>query len=355
MIFKDRIEKLQDFNWPEIQEIDYSIINSGDIFICCEGFEERAFSILSNIIRKGISPKIISIKYEPKTDKNKDILEVFPELKIVKNITYYRFNCEDFTMEFENLIDKLLGSVKQKIFVDISSMSKLLIIQIIFSFRKIFKNIDNIYIFYSEAETYYPLCQNFQNNLEKISDSYFFLTTGIENIIILSELSSNSMQGEPKKIIVFPSFNPQQLSSILNELQPSSIEIINGIPYRKKDRWRTEAIYSLNQEVLNRFNNKNINHHNISTFFYKETIKLTLQIIENSKYRYRLFISPTGSKMQAVAIGILKIWLNNYFQILYPPSREYQYNHYTKGVKNSYMLPIELHRIHSYLNNNSDE
>jgi hypothetical protein len=55
----------------------------------------------------------------------------------------------------------------------------------------------------------------------------------------------------------------------------------------------------------------------------------------------RLLISPTGSKMQAVAVGIFRSFVED-VQIVYPTPRSFlSPSEYTHGIGQIHLLPLE--------------
>ena len=79
-----------------------------------------------------------------------------------------------------------------------------------------------------------------------------------------------------------------------------------------------------------------------STLDYRETLALLLEIYSKHGATERLVISPTGSKMQTVAVGIFRAFMND-VQVVYPvPSSFPTPSNYTVGVKELYCLPLDV-------------
>ena len=58
--------------------------------------------------------------------------------------------------------------------------------------------------------------------------------------------------------------------------------------------------------------------------------------------RERLLVSPTGSKMQAVAVGLFRA-IQGDIQIVYPTPKEFRaHDDYTRGVRQLYSLPLSV-------------
>ncbi len=74
--------------------------------------------------------------------------------------------------------------------------------------------------------------------------------------------------------------------------------------------------------------------------YYEETLEHLLRIYDKYNYLERIFIAPTGSKMQTVAVGIFRTFMND-VQIVYPTPRKFSSKKYTVGVKNIYSLDLK--------------
>jgi hypothetical protein len=335
-----RIEKLEEkllsLDFPAIGKFDFSHIQAGDTILVCAGFEDRALYVIESINQKDIPCNVVLIGYMPQVDENrKKTIESLCQNKCINlsEVTYDR-QLPDGAGE------KAIASIKntnKNTFVDISGMSRLLIVQLIYAYKKEFGTFDNFNILYTEAKTYPPFEKDFElsKDQEKL-ESTMFLTSGIFEIIIMPEFSSTALFDQPIRLVVFPSFNPFQLISLLNEIQPSFITVINGLPPHDDLLWRKEAIRKING-VDNLQNKEEID---VSTFDYRESMKSLLEIYKKSSEMERIFISPTGSKLQSISIGILKSFFND-VNIIYPlPNAFIDPKEYTLGVKECYHLDL---------------
>ncbi|MDH5216635.1 MAG: hypothetical protein OEX19_03000, partial [Gammaproteobacteria bacterium] len=224
------------------------------------------------------------------------------------------------------------------LYVDISGMSRLLIVQVI---QEIIHNSlqEKVSLLYSVAEEYHPTKDAYEHEIimtdEARQDAVMFISSGVLDMTIVPELSSVAQQGQPIRLVVFPSFNPSQLDVVSGAVQPSHYTIINGIPPDKRYKWRQKAIRQLNRIV-------SLPHGEevaTSTLDYRETIHELLRIYDNYGCLERIIISPTGSKMQSVAVGIVRAYLND-IQIVYPTPRELHAREYTTGSIQLYELQL---------------
>ncbi|MDO9287331.1 MAG: hypothetical protein Q7T83_00915, partial [Thermodesulfovibrionales bacterium] len=67
----------------------------------------------------------------------------------------------------------------------------------------------------------------------------------------------------------------------------------------------------------------------ISTFAYKETIRLLEEIYVHYKYNRKILVAPTGRKLQSLGIFLFK-QMHPDIQIIYPVTKGFA-NEYTEG------------------------
>lgn len=332
-------DKLYQLDKPSLKLIQKVSLSKEDILIISEGFEDRATEVLSRFVsedNRGIT--VIIFTYFPYLKENrKEDIDKFCREGNFKTI-YIEYNRHNPSGIGDKLCD-ILNNISGKIFVDISAMSRLLITQLIVALGQ--RNYFNeTTVFYSEALEYPPSKNEVDNVIkeQKTDEIYraMFLSSGVFEVTIVPELSSVSLQGQPIRLVTFPSFNKDQFSSLRSEIQPTYFSIIHGIPPLSENAWRPEAIKKINyiDKILNREDS------NVSTLDYRETLDVLWKIYNLHGAADRIILSPTGSKMQALAVGIFRTYMKD-VQVAYPTPREFALpNNYTKGVKNVYSLEM---------------
>ena len=122
-----------------------------------------------------------------------------------------------------------------------------------------------------------------------------------------------------------------------SELQPSRFTFIEGTPPSPENQWRTAAIATLNRLNLLHTAQRCMT----STLDYAETLDLLLRLYAEHGVRERLVVSPTGSKMQTVAVGLFRAFIGD-VQIVYPTPRGFLAPaDYTIGVGPLHCLSLE--------------
>jgi len=343
-------EYLGTIDWPALKEINIPPVGKGDCMLVCAGFEERAVETLRRISESGVDGFSLGvIKYLPFYHQNKleEINTISQKINLV--VKEFEYNREDPAGIGEEI--KYFAREFNRIFIDVSGMSRLLIVQILVALLELGNC--SVTILYGEAEDYPPSKNKFERDQSGDNDddspsSYLsYLSSGIFEVATTPELSSVSMFGEAIRLVAFPSFDPSQLTNLVQELQPTYINLIHGIPPAEKDKWRTGAIRKLNESTMNPLWGKNAEYHEAGTREYKETLRTLLEIYEKRSMFDRIVVAPTGSKMQAVAVGLFRAVLYD-IQIVYPTPKVFtKPEEYTSGMRQLYMvnLPVDEIRV----------
>ena len=203
-------------------------------------------------------------------------------------------------------------------------------------------------IIYCEAATYPPSKIQFDKDREN-GDSLIsgYLSSGIFEIAATPELASVSMLGEAIRLLAFPSFDPSQLANLLQELQPTYVDLVHGLPPAVENQWRREAIRTLNSSILEPLRKKN--DHEACTRDYRETLRILLEIYRKRSMFDRLVVAPTGSKMQAVAVALFRAVLYD-VQVVYPTPQIFtEPDRYTVGTRQLYELDLPTREIRKIL------
>jgi len=353
-------ERLAALAKPLMESFDKVFLGPGDILVVCAGFEERAVGVLRQAIQTGTGFKVLIVDYLPPYPDNRidELLNLCRDSKLEwERVTYDRQNPAGFG---EILVRRLPG-LPHRVFLDISGMSRLLIVQAIVALRSSGRGFSQCFIAYAEAKSYPPERSVVEKAIAECDrDPLFaalFLSSGVFEVTIVPELSAASLGATQSRLVFFPSFNPDQLTALRLELQPSRYAYIHGIPPSQENQWRTEAIRSLNhltgcdadfvdcskEETCGNSAAaacKREEHFKTCTLAYADTIDCLCKIYNKHGLRDRLLISPTGSKMQVVAVGLFRAFVED-VQIVYPTPRIFtEPKNYTTGVGPLHLVPL---------------
>ena len=106
-----------------------------------------------------------------------------------------------------------------------------------------------------------------------------------------------------------------------------------------------ENLISIKEAINGLKEIQNAERFRVSTLSYQRTLECLLQVYASHGSHERLLISPTGSKMQAVAVGILRSFVED-IQIVYPTPRGFRLpEKYTIGTGRMHLLDLNEFRM----------
>lgn len=334
-------EKLAGISLPAVRSGELLSISAGDLLIAAAGFEERCVLTLEQICRgRSAGFSMYVVEYLPRYEENQEqhLERIASEAKAdVTKIVYDRESpggigeqIAEMALRFEN------------IFVDISGMSRLLIVQILVGVLAQ-KREGRLGIIYGEAMIYPPSQEKVERALRgsEHSDSKVqfvsFLSSGVIEIAVPTELASVAMLDASIRMISFLSFESEQLNYLIQEVQPAYVELIQGVPPDGRNRWRQQAVLDLNGKMINDISSK---IKRACTLDYRESLGVLLDVYRSRNMFDHLIVAPTGSKMQAVAVGLFRAVLHD-VQIVYPTPREFLApTEYTSGLRRVHYLDL---------------
>jgi hypothetical protein len=330
-------ERLANVQWPALQQITVPHIGRDGCLLVCGGFEERAIEALQRTCMAGYSDFALGlITYLPVYPQNRtdELRKIAQDAHL--QITEFVYNRENPSGIGEEL--KHFTRDFAHVFVDISGMSRLLIVQTLVALLAEWYH-QAVTIIYGEAKEYPPTRAQFaqdRQSVDALVPSY--ISSGIFEVASTPELASVAMLGEAIRLMAFPSFDPAQLSNLIQELQPTYTELIHGVPPAPKNKWRTQAIDELNQPTVNTLQRRK--DHMASTRDYRETLRILINVYGERSMFDRIVVAPTGSKMQAVAVGLFRSVLYD-VQIVYPTPQTFTAPHeHTIGIRQLYKVDL---------------
>jgi hypothetical protein len=322
------------------------------LLILAEGFEARSLNWINNEDNMLIFDRAFVCEYSFHTKTRVDeVLRATKrhcpnEPEILK---YDRFYPTIFEKQFLEIIKECEGY--DEIFIDISVMSKMLIMIIMYSLKDFNGNIS---IIYSEPETWGPLKEKYERTMsEKKTGTWISLSSvGVGDVVRTTNLSSIVMQNNPTFLISFLSFNEQLFGALVNEISPSKLQLINHSC--KRQDWREEAMKKIHDDVINEFFGEDIEPiFSADVLDYIAVFEKLAKIYREHCYKYRIIISPTGAKVHAIAAALFKICCPD-VHIEYPTPESYLFDDYSS--KETHMIhKIEFNNFKEFLIGLSDE
>lgn len=327
-------ERLARVAWAGPQPFEGGAVQAGAALVLCGGFEDRAIGALPSFSEATGDLAVILVRYRPEYPENRDqgILEWAKNYKRdVRDCIYDR---QAPAGGGEAVVD-LLGNAKH-VYVDVSGMSRLLIVQIVVALVQTGRCFT---VIYTEAAEYFPTRTEFDRELTISTKvrALDFLSSGIFEVAATPELGSVSMLGEATRLIVFPSMEEVQMRNLLQEIQPTYVDVVHGMRPDSSNHWRREAVERVNASALE--GQTGVSGHEASTLDYRETLRVLLRVYEERSMFDRMLVAPTGSKMQAVAVGLVRAALKD-LQVVYPTPQVLRAGHYTRGVGRVHQISV---------------
>jgi hypothetical protein len=314
----------------------FNLNSTKKLLILAEGFEKRSLSWISHKDNKELFNRVLICKYlfHAKTKYNEVLLATKQHcINEPETLDYDRFEPAIFEKHLLGIINEC--KEYEEIVVDISVMSKLLILIIIYSLMH-FNG--KLRIIYSEPELWGPEKEKYDIALldKAINDSWISLSSiGISNVIRTPNLSSIIMQNCPTFLISFYSFNEQLLGAIIDEISPSKLQLINHSC--KRQIWREEAMVKIHENVINDYFGNAIEQTiSADVLDYITIFEELAKIYCKYCYDYRIVVSPTGGKVHTIAVALFKLCCPD-VHIEYPTPESYLFDDYTSA---------ETHAIH---------
>jgi hypothetical protein len=280
------------------------------LLFIAEGFEDRTTEWLHQLPQIPHFENAVVFRYVPeKKSRLIDLLdELIPRTKNTPQcFDFFRFDPARSEMELTGRLDELLRGVDEVV-IDISVMSKMLIMILVFLLRNWR---DDIRIIYTEPRDYAPTRHYFEENKASLERALCLPTFGVHQVVRTPALSSAVMQRSPSLVIAFMSFNEQLIRALLSSINPSRLVMINGRPPRL--HWREQAMLFIHRNVVDEFSQDNeidaqhLLKRTTSTLDYRETFGLLAKEYLENCYYHRIIVAPTGSKLQALACGLFKV------------------------------------------------
>lgn len=332
--------------FPDISSAARLQPNLKRLFIGAYGFEERSLGWVNCQREQGaILNAALVFRYRPPKGKNRisDLRKALVELG-TSHPNDISINSR-FPHNIEDIIDKKnmrsLVEEVEEIIVDISAMTKLLILVCL---SKLKNFIGTVRIVYSEAENYAPTQTDYQKSKKGLIIAKF-PSRGFESIVRTKCLSSIRMQGQPVSMIVFTSFNEQLVRHMLGTINPHRLLFINGRPPRTINAWREHATQEIHSKIIEEYEIDNPSDETglitrvASTLDYKDTINRIHEIYKQYGTHERIICAATGSKMQTVGLFFAKAAYPD-IHIEYPTPDSYFVKGMSEGIRKVHEVVI---------------
>lgn len=316
------------------------------LLIVAEGFELRTLSALKTLTENVMFERVIICHYEPSKHSRYNELLRLVKLHTRKEpiyLKYNRFEPTSFEIELRSLFTEF--NCYEDVYVDISVMSKLLIM-IIINELKHFTN--TVHLLYSEPVKWGPSKQQYDKAMSarKEGSAICLSSVGIGDIVRTPALSSVVMQKNPVVLVAGLSFNEQIVNILVNEISPEKLYLINQGCQR--DLWREKAIEDIHQDIIEEYRNQKDVIRKFLLTEYDKVFDYLVDIYKKYWLTNRIIISPTGYKMHAISFALIKICCPD-IHVEYPTPDSYLFDGYSSDEVEC-IYEIQFESFSDYIN-----
>lgn len=290
---------------PDLEPLNIEM--PSDLFLCTVGFEDRTHSIIDEYCQTDFAPnsQFLFIKYPTNKKDNDRNLPFFQKAgKKMAGMDDILYSRGSYTQKLKTKLQSLISKCSFRVIFDISTCSSYVFYP---TLSELMKYDIDLTIVYSEADTYFPIKDEWENVNKKAKEenSFFiesfenakFQSTGVDDLYAYSPFSEFNSGNKPSLLVAVPNFSAKRMNAIvhidreLNKTPYGNIIWLIGEPPAEKNKWRIDAIKRTNNIVQ-------AQTHFVSTLKHKEMILELEDIWSNSKYDYHMTIGSLGSKMQ---------------------------------------------------------
>lgn len=319
------------------------LMRSADIFICAAGFEARAERVpLTVTVTK--NPIIVSFKNGP-CQNEKAFKKFATKFKKVPGYDVCEIDLahlEKFERDFENSLCQVRNFEARRVILDISALPTFAICIMIMKIRRVFPT-TNLTLLYTEAEEYFPKKSDFDRikrttprRLSGVSPEY--LSARAVTTFMPTMFSGVTLGHNDTCLVVFAGYEPHRTNCVIEATNPSKLVMVYGEPERSDLKWRLELSKLMHAGIDNQL--MKTEEVALSSSI-ADNLKLLLEYYECLYDDHVFCISPTNSKMQAVASALA--W-ETYpdIQLNFPIPTEYLPKKFTVEARDTFAIDLGL-------------
>ena len=313
-----------------------------DLFLCALGFEPRCLALPKLLAESGYrSERVIVFEYDTNVEENeRNRGELTRYLgKISDNIEPLSLSNADYPNELRRIVTSLRSGslgVEPRITFDLSVAANRIVVT---TMAVLCDAEAHLNILYSEAAVYHPTKTEYEAEPSAwTAESLLGLERGVGDVRPSREFPGQPFDQLPDAVILFPTFKAERSRAVitfvdpsLNGVQGDQIVWLVGNPPLPENRWRIGA-----SKAINGLDDNDVQYQ-ISTLDYKETLTSLESIYNGLSNKYRLTLSPIGSKMQALGSSLF-CYIHPDTRIVFAIPREYNADQYSEGCRETWRI-----------------
>ena len=330
---------------PEIQPFKPSSslrFGPDDLFLCALGFEPRCLTVPRLLADNGYrSNRVVIFEYDTNThDNEKNRQELATHLdSISDNVQSLPLSDPDAPNQLRGILESVAKATpggSPQITFDVSAAANRFVVT---SMAILCESEGSLNLLYSEAAIYHPTKTEYEAEPSVWrSESQLGLERGVGAVRPSREAPGQHFDPLPDAIILFPTFKRERSQAVIDFVDPSLIGNrgdqtvwLVGIPHLEENHWRINALREINE-----LEHEDVQYE-VSTLHYQDTLK-TLEAIHNRlSDRYKLTLSPIGSKMQALGSSLFS-YIHPDARIVFAIPKEYNAASYSEGCRETWKI-----------------
>jgi hypothetical protein len=312
------------------------------LFLCALGFEQRCLAIPTSLAREKFkAERAAYFQYSTNRSDNAvnrpGLLESLNSIS--DSVASVELNDQDFSSRVRQLLDSTSKAAREEsplVILDLSAASNQVVMRCMsalleFNFRLV--------IAYSEASKYHPTPAEYHRDRERWkSPDSLSLERGVSNVAVSEEYPGYGLDQLPDCIIFLAGFKKDRAMAAIGKVDPSLLTLpehkvlwLVGSPHLPEDSWRLNYMRWAND--LGPKDQQYV----VSTFDYKDSLRVLEKIHLERANAFRLTLSPMGSKMQALGAALF-CYLHPDVRLVFVTPGEYNAPLYSEGCKAVWMI-----------------
>ncbi len=329
------------------ETLNYEFLDNNkerSFYICAAGFEDRVLGVVKHL--QGMTfPYSLIFEYTAQKEDNEPNLRTLTEvLRSTSTKVSLVSNADpdnplatkrNLVENFERMTDAKI----ERVFIDISGMTNALILQTLSEVKRFFVG-RSIYIFYTEAESYYPsrkeeeeIYRIIENeDTEKYGE--IFSSSGAKETFILADFQGKFRDYLPICLIFFVGFEPVRSKGLIEQYTPNVTVVCYGKSPHENFQWRTSFSKKIHENVFKNYphiDSRKITSEDISTFDISDIFSRLEKIYYSFYEDYNISITPQCSKLQAVATYLFTLDYPE-VQVVFCLPGYFNQRKYSKGI-----------------------
>lgn len=330
---------------PELQPIETAIPQgrSFDIFIGAMGFEERTTSALRKLTTLNVTlGRALVLEFDLYADASEQRRDEYESLtaQLTSGHIYRPINAPMGTPDPllpERLKASLLAAARGKkhlrVLFDCTSCPS----RVLSKCLRVLLDLEcELTVLYSEAESYYPTKQEWDSGVIKPTTNRIEGPfSGVRFVEKPPNLQSNDLGEAPVLLVLFPTFNTERTNGVLAEMDPAKRIWLIGEPHDKvTNNYRIEMAKAFAAPIMYPGDPWSM----VTTFDYRETIKVLAGIYSKHRFNYRIVVMPHGSKMQTLGVNLFAA--AHQLSMVFAMPKEYNPTRYSEGCRKVWTIEL---------------